>query len=131
MTQVHDGDSIADMFNHGQVMGDKDIGQPFHADLQGLPARLIIWAWIETSRAEIGPSQTIREGFGSQRSGLRRYAASDRAELMRKSGHPWRGPDRRYGKLIDSGLVFIFVFGLLCTTSGSPNDYCQHLTGVK
>jgi hypothetical protein len=34
VSQVHDGDPIADMPDDGKIVGDKDIRQPFHASLQ-------------------------------------------------------------------------------------------------
>ena len=58
--QVHHRDIVGQVFDHGEVVGDEEVG-----DTQGLLQgfrRLRIWAWTETSRADVGSSQMRSSG---------------------------------------------------------------------
>jgi predicted exporter len=76
LAQIHDRDAVGDVLDDGEVVGDEEVGQAELA-LQVL-SRLMTCAWIETSSAETGSSQTMSFGAAS---------ASARAMPMR-----WRWP---------------------------------------
>ncbi len=59
--EVHHSDAVADVAHHGKVVCDEEIGEAEVA-LQVFQ-QVNICAWMETSRAEIGSSQTMKDGF--------------------------------------------------------------------
>ena len=59
--EIHHGDPVCDLPDHRQVVGDEDVGEVEVVDWR-FRSRLRICAWIETSRAETGSSQTISFG---------------------------------------------------------------------
>ena len=69
--QVHDGHLVADMLHHGQIVGDEQERQ-VQLPLQ-VAQEVRIWAWIATSSADTGSSQTMKSGCN----------ANARAMLMR------------------------------------------------
>ena len=75
LAEVHHRDAVADVLHDRQVVGDEQVRQP--EPLAQVLSRLRTCAWIETSRAETGSSQTMNSGS----------TASARAMPMR-----WRWP---------------------------------------
>ena len=62
--EVHDGDAVGDVADDAEVVRDEEVGQ-VEVAAGGSCSRLRICAWIETSSADTGSSQTI--SFGRQR----------------------------------------------------------------
>lgn len=57
---VHDQDFVGDVLDHRHIVGDEHIGQVLL--LLEILERLRIWAWMDTSRADTGSSQTMNLG---------------------------------------------------------------------
>ena len=51
----------SEMLDDRQVVGDEEVSQGKFALSSSI--RLMIWAWIETSRADTGSSATMKSGF--------------------------------------------------------------------
>ena len=60
---LHDQHPVADVVDHAQVVGDEQLAMPSSACRSA--SRSSTWAWIETSSAETGSSQTITSGPGA------------------------------------------------------------------
>jgi len=58
--QIHDPDAVGDVLDHGKIVGDEKISES-QLLLQVLQ-QLTTWAWMETSRAEMGSSQMMNSG---------------------------------------------------------------------
>ena len=86
LAKVHDRDPVRDVPHDGQVVGDEKVGE-VEALLEGERSRLITCAWMDTSRAETGSSQTMKDGLTARARAmpiLWRWAA---AELVRITVH--------------------------------------------
>ena len=64
VAQVHHAYRVGDMLHHAQVMGDKEICQVVFF-LQ-FPQQVNDLAWMDTSRADTGSSQTTNSGFSAR-----------------------------------------------------------------
>jgi len=58
--EVHDGHLVGEVLHDGQVVRDEEVRQA-QLVLQ-VAQELRIWAWMETSRALTGSSQTMKSG---------------------------------------------------------------------
>ena len=83
LAQVHHRDPVADVPHHRQVVGDEHVGEPSSSCRSA--SRLMIWAWIETSSAETGSSQTTSFGLQRQRPGDADPLALAAGELGREA----------------------------------------------
>ena len=64
MSQVHYADPVGDGLDHCQIVADKKIR---NVQVLWISLRiLMIWAWIDTSSAEIGSSQTMNLGLSAR-----------------------------------------------------------------
>ena len=82
LAEVHDRHPVAHVLDHGQVVGDEDHGEAV-ARPSGPRARLRIWAWTDTSRAETGSSQMSSFGSHHERPGDADPLALTAGELLR------------------------------------------------
>ena len=98
--EVHHRDPVGDVPHDRQVVRDEEVGQ---AELAAAAAssRLTIWAWIETSSAETGSSQTMKRRLDRQRPGDADALPLAARELVRiavgccrRSGRPARAARR-------------------------------------
>ena len=79
--EVHDGHAIADVPDHGQVVGDEEIGEPqlvFRSS-----SRFTTCAWMDTSSAETGSSATMKRGLVASARAIADALALPARELVR------------------------------------------------
>jgi len=62
-TQIHDGDTVTDLAHEMEIVSYEQ--QPETEALLEGPEQVMIWARMETSRAETGSSAMMRSGLNS------------------------------------------------------------------
>ena len=118
LAEVHHGDPVGDVPHDCQVVGDEEVREP--ELLLQVSSRFTICAWIETSRAETGSSQTMNAGFTRERAGKPDPLPLATRELVRVAAGRVRGQPDALEELTHTLVRLARLCVMLCTRSGSP-----------